>query len=150
MILDRLSNFRRYLTQHPGFQAGFDYLRSTDFSQVESGKHSIDGERLLAIVAHDPGRGHQGAKLESHRRYIDIQYVIEGQEEIGWKPISECSRVDVPFIAEKDIGFFADEPEIWLPMPPGTFVIFYPEDAHAPLAGPGPTYKAVMKVAVDW
>ncbi len=46
--------------------------------------------------------------------------------------------------------FFADRPETWFAVKPGSFAIFYPQDAHAPLAGTGETRKAVMKVAVDW
>jgi biofilm protein TabA len=56
----------------------------------------------------------------------------------------------VPYTAEREVMLFADRPETWFVVKPGSFTIFYPQDAHAPLAGSGETRKAVMKVAVDW
>ena len=53
------------------------------------------------------------------------------------------------FDAAKDITFFHDRPECWLSVPAGRFAIFFPEDAHAPLAGRGTLKKAIVKIAVD-
>jgi len=35
-----------------------------------------------------PGRAREAAKLECHRRYIDIQLVLEGVDEMGWKALA--------------------------------------------------------------
>ena len=94
------------------------------------------------------GRGREGARLEAHRRYIDIQYTIGGDEEIGWTSFASCQVPDGAFDAAKDIGFFGDAPSAWLRVPAGSFAIFFPEDAHAPLAGRGALVKAIVKVAV--
>lgn len=150
MILDRITNAARYARLHPGFGEAFAYLLRADLAAQPLGKHAIDGERLLAILARDAGRGQAGSPLESHRRYIDIQYVIEGTDIIGWRPLADCHGVSQPYSADRDIGFFSDTPDTWLTLPAGTFAIFFPEDAHAPLAGEGETHKAVMKVAVGW
>ena len=53
------------------------------------------------------------------------------------------------FDAAKDVGFFGDRPESWLSLPAGHFAIFFPDDAHAPLAGRGTLKKAIMKIAVE-
>ena len=44
--------------------------------------------------------------------------------------------------------FFGDVPSTWIELPIGKFLIFYPNDAHAPLAATGDNVKAVIKVAV--
>lgn len=150
MILDRLDRADRYAALHPGFATAFAYLRQTDFSQVDVGRHALDGERLAAILARNPGRERGGPPLESHRRYIDIQYVVSGVDAIGWRSLADCHKEVEPYNSERDIGFFADAPETWLKVPAGHFAIFFPEDAHAPLAGLVENYKAVMKVAVEW
>jgi len=152
MILDRLDNAERYFPLNAGFAEACDYLRRTDFSQMTPGKHEIDGERLYVVLNKGPGRGHEGARLEAHRRYIDIQYTIDGPDEIGWTPLKSCRQLHTPFDAEKDFGLFADSPESWIAVPAGSFAIFFPDDAHAPMgASPGcQLLKAVMKVAVDW
>jgi YhcH/YjgK/YiaL family protein len=102
------------------------------------------------MISRDPGRGRESARLEAHRKYIDIQYVADGSDLFGWKPLESCQQIDTPFDTERDYGLFADPPDLWVPLPKGTFVIFYPEDAHAPLADVQPMLKAVVKVALDW
>jgi len=150
MILDTLQEADRYAALHPGFAAAFEFLRNAPLAELEVGRNEIDGSRLFVMMGHDLGRGHDKAKLEAHRQYIDIQYVISGHEEMGWMPLAACRSVDVPYTAEREVMLFADRPETWFAVKPGSFTIFYPQDAHAPLAGSGETRKAVMKVAVDW
>jgi YhcH/YjgK/YiaL family protein len=147
MILDDLSSAARYAGLNPGFAAGFEFLARRDLEQLDGGRHAIDGERVFALVNRDPGRGRQGARLEAHRRYIDIQFLVSGREEIGWRPTAECRRPSEAYCAERDIMFFADDPATWIALPTGKFMIFYPEDAHAPLAAEGPNLKVVIKVA---
>ena len=148
MILDALGNSARYEALHPLFPAAFAFLRAPGIADLPVGKHAIEGERLLVIIGRDAGRTRGGAKLESHRKYIDIQLTLAGNEEIGWCPLAECREVSQPYDADRDIMFFADWPLAWSALPPGKFMIFYPEDAHAPLAGVGDLHKAVVKVAV--
>lgn len=149
MVIDYLENADRYARLHPAFAGGFSFLRRADMAQLPDGRHPIDGDRLFAIVAHDEGRGREQSLLEAHRRYIDIQFVIGGEDCIGWLPIADCARVSSPYDSASDLEFFFDRPATWLAVPPGAFAIFYPEDAHAPLATRGPIHKAVLKVAVD-
>ena len=66
------------------------------------------------MMGHDLGRGHDKARIEAHRQYIDIQFVISGHEEMGWMPIAACRSVDVPYTApEREVMLFADRPETW-------------------------------------
>jgi YhcH/YjgK/YiaL family protein len=108
----------------------------------------VQGTDLYALIDPREGRGRDGARLEVHRKYIDIQYTVSGVEVIGWRGLADCSRVAEPFSEERDIGFFAERPDTWLIIPAGHFAIFWPDDAHAPLAGTGHVHKVVMKVAV--
>jgi biofilm protein TabA len=101
-------------------------------------------------IDHKDGRGRDGARLEVHRKYLDIQLTIDGAEEIGWAPLSSCRQPADSFDEAKDIGFFDSRPDTWLSVPPGRFAIFFPTDAHAPLAGRGLLKKAIVKVAVSW
>ena len=148
MLIDTLQHADRYLPLHPGFVGAFAFLRHVDLDQLPNGQREIDGDRIYAIVSRDQGRGREKALLETHRRYIDIQFIVSGEECIGWLPMSDCKRVSSPYDAGKDIEFFFDRPATWLSVSPGTFAVFYPEDAHAPLAAQGPIHKIVVKVAL--
>lgn len=146
MVIDTLSRRARYARMHPLFTRAFEFLWSTDLAELPAGPTPIDGDRLYVSVDHGEGRGRDGARLEIHRKYIDIQVTIAGVEEIGWRPLSTCADPAGPFAIDRDIGFFNDRPDTWLALPPGHFAIFFPEDAHAPLAGRGPLRKAIVKV----
>ncbi len=150
MIVDLISHASRYGSLHPGFAAAWRWLAETDLPRSSTGRHEIDGPRLFALVNRDPAKGRQAARLESHRRYIDIQLTLAGNEEIGYRPVTECSAPEVPFLPDNDVAFYAERPDSWLALPPGRFAIFFPHDAHAPLAGVGEPHKVVVKVAVDW
>jgi biofilm protein TabA len=148
MILDDLANAARYGDLHHGFREGFAFLQRADLHLLDSGRYELDGERIFALVNRDPGRQRAGARLEAHRKYIDIQFLVEGQEEIGWRPTAECCEVTEPYDEQRDIAFFSDTPHAWIKLPVGKFMIFYPDDAHAPLAASGSNTKAVIKIAV--
>ena len=150
MILDRLDRAAAYERLHPLFAAGFAFLRRPDIATMAEGRHMLDGERAYAIVQENDTKPLSEGFLEVHRRYIDIQYVVEHTELIGWLPTSRCERIATPYAVDKDIGFFYERPQTWLEVPAGYFAIFFPADAHAPLATTGPVVKAVAKVAVDW
>lgn len=148
MILDRLENADAYARLAPGLAEGFAFLRRPDLADLPPGRYPIDGDRIYATLAHDQGRAKDAAKLEAHRKYIDIQYIIAGDETMGWRPLSQCQAPSVDYNAEKDIVFYGDPPTTWTAVPPGSFVVFFPKDAHMPLIGNGPIRKVVIKVAV--
>lgn len=138
-IIDRLPD---------GFDRAFTFLRSTDLDVLDVGAHVIDGDDLLAIVADDMGRGKSDSPLEYHSRFADIQLVVSGIDLIGWRSRSTCKHPTGVFDEDRDLGFFSDQPTTWLTMPKLHFAIFFPDDAHAPLAGNGPIKKVVMKVPI--
>ena len=148
MILDTLARAERYESLHPLFARAFDFLRGTDLLALAPGKHAVAGEDLFAIVEHCAGRTRAQAKLESHRRYIDIQLVLEGVEERGWRPLAQCSQPLGEFDGARDIRFYDDAPSSWVATPAGSFCMFFPDDAHAPLVSDGTIRKVIMKIAV--
>ena len=97
------------------------------------------------MVFRSPAHERSEARLEAHRKYIDIQYVIAGVEEMGWNARIRCQQPHGQYDAEKDIEFFADTPNSYVTVHPGEFVIFFPDDAHAPLIGRGEVHKVVIK-----
>lgn len=148
MILSTLSQAERYATLHPLFPRAFDYIRNTDLRALKPDRYAIDGESLFVIVEQVDGRTREAAKLECHRRYIDIQLVLEGVDEMGWKPLAACREPISDYSAERDIQFFHDAPASWIATPPDHFCIFFPEDAHAPLVSTRKIHKVIFKIAV--
>ncbi|ARN56717.1 YhcH/YjgK/YiaL family protein [Sedimentisphaera salicampi] len=149
MIINTLEQADSYYSVNPFFEQAFAFLKQPGLAELSTGKYQIDGNRLFCNIAKESGRTREEARLEAHQKYIDIQYVISGTEEMGWKQISDCSVVRQPYDPAKDVAFFKDEPEIWETVRPGSFAIFFPEDAHAPLVSNGEIHKAVVKVLMN-
>jgi biofilm protein TabA len=148
MIYDLLENSGHYTCLNEDFDKAFAFLRRPDLRELAADRYDIDGDRVFAIVAKAPGRRREEGRLEVHEKYIDIQMVLAGTDEMGWKPTSLCIEPTGPFDSEGDVGFFDDTPAAWFPVESGMFAIFFPEDAHLPLVSTGEIHKVIVKVAV--
>jgi YhcH/YjgK/YiaL family protein len=148
MILDTLDNAENYFALNPRFKAAFQYLKNPALNKDTAERIDLEDDQLYALTTHKSGKKRHEAKLEAHRKYIDIQFVLGGIDSMGWRPARTCTKVESPYSEEKDIAFFADEPMMWFPVHPGTYAIFFPEDAHAPMVSDGEIHKIIVKVAI--
>jgi len=149
MIFSTLSQSDRYAKLHPLFPRAFDYIRNTNLHALSVGIHQIINRQLFVIVEEAQGRTRKEAKLECHRKYIDIQLVLEGTDEMGWKPLANCHQPIDDYSEERDIRFFNDPADSWISTPKNSYCIFFPDDAHAPLVSSGKIRKCVFKIAVE-
>lgn len=150
MIIDTLENCSRYESLHPRFKAAFDFLKRPETVNAPIGRFDLDGDALYASTqAYETKPIHEG-KLEAHRKYIDIQFILEGEEFIGYAPLKNQTPVK-PFEADKDVGFY--DGEAWFTLlRKGMFAIFFPEDAHLPgryTEKQSHVKKIVVKIAVS-
>ena len=134
MIVDTLSGSGRYDALHPRFKKAFDYAVAR-MDTLAPGKYAIDGDDLYIVISEGLLRPEQEAPLEAHDRYID-----------GWRPRERCILPRGEFDEAADIVFFDDKPSCYVSLHPGEFVVFFPEDAHAPLIGSGNVRKAILKI----
>ncbi|MBN1290497.1 MAG: YhcH/YjgK/YiaL family protein [Candidatus Latescibacteria bacterium] len=147
MILDSLENAEQYYSMNPGFKKAFEFLKNSNLDELE-GTVRIDGDRVYAMVIKADGLGHEGAELELHKKYIDIQFGVGGINEFGWKPANKCVIVTKAFDIADDYGFFGEEPDVWISVKPGQYAIFFPWDGHTPKGGKGKLHKILVKVAI--
>lgn len=148
MILDTLKNASLYHAVHPRFAAAFEYLEKTDLSTLKPGRNEIDGDNLFIMSIATEGNGHGAGPVEVHQAYIDIHVTLEGTDEIGWIDLAECTQVQMEFNKEEDAALYGDAPKFYSVLEPGTFGIYFPQDAHVPLAGTGELKKVVVKVLI--
>ncbi|MFD2145808.1 YhcH/YjgK/YiaL family protein [Mucilaginibacter antarcticus] len=150
MIIDTLTSAERYYGLHRNFKTAFEYLNGTDLAALEVGVIKVaDGVKV--IVSNDPGRKVEETldRFECHNQNIDIQVVIHGHETMGWKPRKDCNSIAQEYSEEKDYMFYNDKPDTYFSVKDGQFVIFFPEDVHAPMIGEGLIKKLVVKVRMD-
>ncbi len=148
MIYDLTSRFTDYSALHPLFSLATTFLNRDDLMNLDNGRHEIQGDDIYAIVMGAKGKPQDEAKLEVHENYIDVQAVLKGDESIGWKPLAQCTTPIGEYNSEDDFLLFEDTDAQWLSVSPGQCVIFFPEDAHAPMVGTDEIHKVVIKVKV--
>ena len=150
MIIDSVKNAAKYYSVHPRFAKAFEYINSTDLASIEPGKYEIDGDGLKANFSNKKGMTAEEsvAKFECHDKNIDIQLCISGKEKIGWKPREKCTTPNGAYNAEKDLQLYSDQPDTYFDLTDGQFVIFFPEDVHAPMIGDAEIKKLVVKVKI--
>ncbi|MDY6904319.1 MAG: YhcH/YjgK/YiaL family protein [Thermodesulfobacteriota bacterium] len=152
MIFDTIVNIARY-PYGSAWQRAFAFLASLTH-ETEDNEYSIQGDKMLARVMSYPTKNPVDAVLETHRKYIDIQAVLRGNEMIEWFPASTL-RVDKPYRESTDVEFYVHpgRPPAQMFLAPGNFAVFFPEDAHMPgLSINGKSEivkKAVIKISVD-
>lgn len=149
MIIDSIRNAGLYAGGNKLSRA-LQYLAKTDFTKMPPGKVEIDGPALFALIQTPATRAREGAQFEAHRRYIDVQYIVEGTEVMGYAPLSALSTV-VPYSPETDAEMLAGKGD-FITVRAGFFVVFYPEDAHMPCLDCGqskPLRKVVIKMTVE-
>jgi YhcH/YjgK/YiaL family protein len=147
MILDTLKNKEQYASLHPRFKAVFDYIDTHDLASMELGRHDIDGDNIFVMVQELELRPYEQARLELHRKYIDIQLVLRGKEEVfGWSEKKDCLMAETEFDEAKDIQLFTDKPQCFYTVREGQFSILFPEDGHAPMLGEGVVKKCIFKI----
>jgi YhcH/YjgK/YiaL family protein len=151
MIFDTIQNAKEYYSAHPLFDKAFAFLCQSDLSLLNPGKYPIDGDRLFAKVFVYQTKTEHEAKFEGHRRYIDIQYVLEGQEVMSYCPLSQSIETE-PYDEGNDIAYFNATNPSYLDVQPGQFAIFFPEDIHKAGFDTDPSHrvtKILIKVAVE-
>ncbi len=147
MIIDRLQNWHMY-ELGSAWRAAFEFLETLT-EETADGRYELRGDEIFAIVMSYETRGADEAILEAHRRYVDIQTVLDGREGFAWFPVPSLT-VDQPYDAEKDVEFYSrlEAAPARVDISPTLFVALFPEDAHMPTLMVGDQRKTIKKVVV--
>lgn len=150
MITDRLENASLYFGLGERIAAALRYLKDNDCTKLSAGKHPIRGEQIFALVQDNTTKPRHEGKWEAHKKYIDVQFVASGNEEMGYANISTL-KVTHPYDDKDDYWLFEGKGS-YITVPAGCFAIFLPEDGHIPGVAiadkPSAVRKVVVKVAV--
>ena len=117
MIIDQLRNlqsgFYPNLLSDQGpdaglaqrLQAGFHYLQTADLTNTAPGRVEIDGDQVFALVQEYNTKPKEQGFWESHRKYIDIQYVVSGSEHMGYANLSQLDAGDYTHVRMRPTVF---------------------------------------------
>lgn len=130
------------------------FLENMDPDTVEDEKFVIEEGKIFGFVTTVNTEEVASRRPESHAKHIDIQFLLEGREKMGYIRKSSQLKVVTDELQEKDNCFYDGnmEGEVFLDLKPGDFVVLFPEDVHRPqcIAGENAQIrKSVIKIRVD-
>ena len=145
MIIDKIKNYRQYSGLGSNILSALEYITKTDFAEIENGRHDIDDDMYLLLSDYET-RNIAECKTEAHRKYIDVQFIIKGQELVGYASLGNQSTITD--YDEKNDYILYNGDLSFINFHEGMFAIFYPDDLHMPGVGDNnsPIRKAVLKI----
>ncbi|WP_119967715.1 MULTISPECIES: YhcH/YjgK/YiaL family protein [Shewanella] len=153
MVVDSLAHHSLYHGLSPRLAKALTHLAETDFTQVEVGTYPLDGKDIFVIVNDYLTQPKETEPFEVHQQYIDVQFVVSGEEEFGYLPLANQTPL-APYHQEHDFTEFDyesnKEDAAFIPLKAGMFALFFPGDMHMPgtLDTEVPVRKVVIKVKI--
>lgn len=150
MIIGTLNNPSYYVGFGERVTQAIQYLIEHNPQNLPLGKNFIDGNNIYYEVSEVETVKADGKLFEAHKKYIDIQMTLSGEEWYGYNSVDKMGEEKIPYNSEKDAAFYSGDGE-YFKIPKGQFVLFMPEDAHNPCVyfeKQGHIKKLVVKVKI--
>ena len=141
--------YKQYHARPDLWRIVFEFLKK-DLQSMEVGKYPLVGDDVFAMVMEYETKNPEDAKWEAHHKYIDLQYVISGEETMGILPLEHVIAPQ-EYNEDKDLIFFGDNDGEFFTANPDVFFLFFPSDVHRPgirINESKPLKKLVVKIAV--
>jgi YhcH/YjgK/YiaL family protein len=148
MIYDMLENSRLYTQITPQLEKAFSFLQSTNLADLKPGRIELEGDSVYVMVQEYLTKPQDAGQWEAHKRYVDVQYIVSGSEKIGFAMLNSMQLGE--YNPERDFQAMFGEGQ-FMTMIPGSFAVFFPQDAHMPgiaMEELAPVKKIVIKCAV--
>ena len=146
MIVCPFNELKRYSAVIPGLEEALEVMAAvTDFTPRTI---PLSGSTRVIIQAYNTKLPADG-RPEAHREFLDIQYVVKGEECVGWAHVDSLT-LDGEFNTDSDIGFYTGHTDL-LRIGAGNCYVVFPEDIHMPgmaVAEPTACVKMVVKLKV--
>lgn len=152
MICENIKNTKDYSIINKNFAKAFEFIENNDLKSFLPGRYDICGDEVFALVQEYITKNEEEKNWESHEKYIDIQLIIEGQEIMGYAPVS-CLEIKEDLRPEKDMIFYKETLNgSNIKFTNGDYAIFFPEDGHKPGCNsiePSKVKKVVVKIVCE-
>ena len=148
MIIDKIENCGQYYSMHKHFQRAFEAIQNAINQDMPVGKYEIEGKDLFISVQEYETKPEEKARFEAHRKYIDIQYIVSGEEVVEVTDLSKTSIL-TEYNEEKDVEFYTANARVWRgSLTAGEYGIFFANDVHRPAMAVDGVSAPVKKILV--
>lgn len=154
MIVGHIHNLNKEMYRFSdSIKQALNFLQANDFSKLEDGKYEIDGERIFAMVSSYMSKERSVCRAETHKKYIDVQFIAEGEELMGYCALNPSLEIEEDCTETRDAIFYQRLiPESDIILSQGMYAVIFPNDVHRPccfIDEPLQVKKVVVKVSVD-
>lgn len=153
MIFDKMDNISDYFEELPLLKKVEEFVADFNHKKLSDGTYEIDGKRVFAMIqSYRTKQQTQEMMFEAHKKYIDLQYIVNGIEKIRWAKLDKVDLVEERYSSGGDIAFYEGDAMFDFTLTKGTFLLLYPEDAHLPGLSAQKDInvrKIVFKIQVD-
>ena len=156
MIIGTINNISDKIHEYPpSLCEVLRYLKSTDFSKLKDGDYPIGDNGIVAKLQRYETKLIDECKPESHIKFVDVQFIVSGEEFLGWCPLSPDLEVVQDYDETKDVAFYKNLiPESCVVLISGSFAVLYPSDVHQPCGSldednPSKVVKVVVKIPIE-
>lgn len=149
MVFDHLNYASDYFNLGHGIRAALEYLQQADVAALAPGRHSVDDDRVFALVSDYETKSPEEGFWEAHRQHVDVQYVHSGRERIAYADLASFDAE--PYDEARDLVIARGVGGQFVEMGPGDFAILFPHDVHMPgltAQAPASVRKVVVKVRI--
>ena len=129
MIIDNLDNIMFYENIVSNLALGVEVIKSV--KNLEVGRYDFDGGYFM--VQKGETKPMNEGTFEAHRKYVDVQIIVEGSEEVAWADICDLTT-EVPYDSEKDSERFSGDLSHSMKISAGMFYMAFPHDGHKPVS----------------
>jgi len=131
MIYDRIDNYREYLGLSKNLDEILELMKELDFSGFEPGRFSLLEGKVSGVFQSYTPADRTSKSFEAHRKNIDLQFVLAGEESVYVKHIADLSTVR-EYNEENDGELLEGDDDSYVVLKPGTFAVFFVQDGHKP------------------
>ncbi len=133
MIFDKMDNISDYFEELPLLKKVKEFVADFNDKKLADGTYEIDGKRVFAMVqSYRTKQQTQEMMFEAHKKYIDLQYIVNGIEKIRWARLDTVDLVEERYSKGNDIAFYEGDAMFDFTLTKGSFLLLYPNDAHLP------------------
>jgi YhcH/YjgK/YiaL family protein len=147
MIVDKLKNIELYKSMIPNLNKGLEAIQE-QMGKMETGRYEFDGGFFM--VQKGESKPMAEGLFEAHRKFIDIQIVVAGDEEIAWAELGDSTE-KTPYDEVKDAAYYEASEKNSLYVSEGMFYVAFPHDAHKAIRHTSNSHKfekIVLKMPV--
>jgi biofilm protein TabA len=147
--IDKVAFAEQYHKNKAEWDKAFAFMRDSDLTHLKPGKYTIDGADVYATITEGPEKTFEQSAWESHRKYIDLHYVVTGKEKMGKAAVTGAT-VTQAYDDKADIAHYTADGQFYIG-DPSEFFLFFPSDAHRPgihVDGYDMVKKLVIKIRV--